>query len=118
MPSIDTVQQHVSTTPLVTSAGMPTIAEINANLAIGFKHQEYYRDRTIGMTVPIDEIKLQEHLCWDPRTNMILGVCREHRDKCILKFCTMAQADNLVTNLVSKQVHMASKVHCWHVLCI
>lgn len=44
VPSIDMAQRHVSTTPLVTSAGMPTIAEINANLAIGFKHQEYYRD--------------------------------------------------------------------------
>jgi hypothetical protein len=61
------------------------------------------------MTIPIDEIKLQECLHWDPRTNMILSVCREHGGKCVLEFRTMAQADNLVTNLVKECVHMASE---------
>ena len=109
VPSIDTARRHISTTPLVTSAGMPTRDEINTNLAIGFEHQEVYRDRIIG-TMPIDESKLQERLRWDPRTNMILGVCREHGGECVLEFCTMAQANHLVANLVSEQVHMASEV--------
>ena len=110
VPSIDTARRHVSTTPLVTSAGMPTRDEINANLAIGFEHQEVYGDWLIKMTMPIDEIKLQECLCWDPRTNMILGVCREHGGECVLEFRTMAQANHLVMNLASEQVHMASEV--------
>jgi hypothetical protein len=118
VPSIDTARRHVSTTPLVTSAGMPTTAEINANLAIGFEHQEHHGDQTIGMTMPINEIKLQERLRWDPRTNMILGVCREHGGECVLEFRTMAQADILVANLISEQVHMASEVHRWHAFCI
>jgi hypothetical protein len=109
VPHIDTARRHISTTPLVTSAGMPTIDEINANLAIGFEHQECYGDRIIGMTMPIDEIKLQERLRWDPRTNMILGVCREHGDKCVLEFRTMDQANHLVANLVNEHVHMASE---------
>jgi len=109
VPSIDTARRHVSTTPLVTSAGMPTRDEIDANLAIGFEHQEVYGDRIIGMTMPIDEIKLQERLRWDPRTNMILGVCREHGSECELEFRSMAQANHLVANLVSEKVHMASE---------
>jgi hypothetical protein len=112
VPSIDTARRHISTTPLVTSAGMPTIDEINANLAIDFEHQEVYGDRIIGMTMPIDEIKLQERLRWDPRTNMILGVCREHGGECVLEFRTMEQANHLVTNLVSERVHMASEASC------
>ena len=60
--------------------------------------------------MPIDEIKLQERLRWDPRTNMILGVCREHGGECVLEFRTMTQADHLVANLVSERVHMASEV--------
>jgi len=96
-------------TPLITSAGMPTIEEMNTNLAISFEHQDFYGDQIIGMTMPINEIKLQECLCWDPRTNMILGVCKEHGGECVLEFCTMAQADHLVANLVSEHVHMESE---------
>jgi hypothetical protein len=44
VPSINTERRHISTTPLVTCARMPTIDEINANLAIGFEHQELYGD--------------------------------------------------------------------------
>jgi hypothetical protein len=62
--------------------------------------------------MPIDEIKLQEHLRWDLRTNMILGVCREHGGECVLEFHTMEQTNHLVTNLVSEQVHMASEASC------
>jgi hypothetical protein len=114
VPSIDTARRHVSTTPLVTSAGMPTTDEINANLAICFEHpsQGAHRGRIIGMTMPIDEIKLQERLRWDPRTNMILGVCREHGGECVLEFHTMDQANHLVANLVSERVHMASEASC------
>ena len=110
--SIDTARQHVSTTPLVTSARMPSRDEINANLAISFEHQEVYRDCIIGMTMLIDEIKLQEHLHWDPRINMILGVCREHGIEYVLEFHAMAQTNHLVVNLVSEQVQMASGVSC------
>jgi hypothetical protein len=91
---------------------MPTIDEINANLAIDFEHQEVYGDRIIGMTMPIDKIKPQERLHWDPRTNMILGVCREHGGECVLEFRTMEQANHLITNLVSERVHMAYEASC------
>ncbi len=40
----------------------------------------------MGMTMPMDEIKLQERLRWDQRTNNILGMCREHGHKCCLEF--------------------------------
>lgn len=110
-PSIDTARRHVSTTPLRSSSGTPTLAEIFANLAIIFEHQDTYGDRIIiGMTMPIDKIKLQERLTWDPYTNMILGVCREHGKECILEFRTIIQAENLVEALVSERVHMAAEV--------
>jgi hypothetical protein len=64
------------------------------------------------MTMLIDEIKLQECLCWDPRTKMVIGVCREHGGECLLEFHTMDQANPLVTNFVSKHVHMASEASC------
>jgi hypothetical protein len=110
VPSIDTARRHVGTSPLKTSAGIPTPSEINTNLAIAFDTFDNHGDFTIGMTMPIDEIKLQERLRWEPRTNMILGVCREHGHECTLEFRTMAQADYLVECLVAGRVHMAAEV--------
>ena len=116
-PSIDSVRQHVGTKPLSTSPGMPTSAEISNNLAIGFENQPVDRTRIIGMTMPVDEIKIQERLRWDSRTNMILGICREHGSKCSLEFRTIAQADFIVDCLNDGQVHFAAKVSIPHFVC-
>jgi hypothetical protein len=89
---------------------MPTLAEISNNLSIGFENQPHNTTCIVGMTMPVDEIKIQERLCWDSRTNMILGVCREHGGKCSLEFCTIAQADFVVDCLNEGKVHFAAEV--------
>lgn len=109
-PSIDSARRHVRTKPLSTSPGMPTLAEISNNLAIGFENQPHNSTRIVGMTMPVDEIKIQERLRWDSRTNMILGVCREHGGKCSLEFRTIAQADFIVDCLNEGKVHFAAEV--------
>lgn len=109
-PSIDSARRHVATKPLWTSAGVPKLAEIKANLAIGFENQPVDYTKTIGMTMPVDEIKLQERLRWDSRTNHILGICREHGDICSLEFRTITEADWIVDCLNSSRVHFSSEV--------
>jgi hypothetical protein len=109
-PSIDSARRHVGTKPLSTSPGMPTLSQITSNLAIGFEHQPHDRACIIGMTMPVDEIKIQERLRWDSRTNMILGVCREDGHKCSLEFRSMTQADFLLDSLNAGHVHFASEV--------
>ncbi|KAF7970084.1 hypothetical protein HWV62_25070 [Athelia sp. TMB] len=108
-PSIDTARRHVKTTPLATSPGVPTVAEIRTNISIAFAHQEEHGAHTIGMTMPIDEIKLQERLRWDPHSNMILGICREHGHECVLEFRSMTQAEDVVEKLISKKIHFAAE---------
>jgi hypothetical protein len=54
--------------------GRPTHKEIQNNLKIAFEYQES-GGIVVSMIMPIDEIKLQEWLHWDPCTNIILGVC-------------------------------------------
>jgi hypothetical protein len=49
VPLIDTARQHVGTKPLQTSAGTPTLDEIQANLSIAFENQDR-GDFIIGMT--------------------------------------------------------------------
>lgn len=109
-PSIDTARHHVKTKPLKTLPGVPTAAEIQANLAIVFEQQAVREPYTIGMTMPIDEIKLEERLRWDPHSNMIIGICREHGHECVLEFCSMTQAEDVVEKIVSGKVHFALEV--------
>ncbi len=43
--------------------------------------EEFRHLSEIPCSLPIDEIKIQERLRWDAKTNMILGTCREHGSK-------------------------------------
>jgi hypothetical protein len=90
------------------------LAEITNNLTIGFENQPHDMTRTIGMTMPVDEIKIQERLRWDSRTNMILGICWEHGSKCSLEFRTVTQADFVVDCLNKGEVHFAAEVRIFH----
>jgi len=109
-PSIDSACRHIGTKPLATSPGMPTLADITTNLAIGFENQPHDRTCIIGMTMPVDEIKIQERLRWDSRTNMILGICQEHGHRCSLEFRSITQADFVVDCLNAGQVHFGAEV--------
>ena len=88
---------------------MPTLAEIANNLTIGFENLPHDMTRTIGMTMPVDEIKIQECLPWDSRTNTILGICREHGSRCSLEFCTIAQANFVVDCLNKGEAHFVAE---------
>ncbi|KAF8913253.1 hypothetical protein CPB84DRAFT_1742605 [Gymnopilus junonius] len=77
-PSIDATKCHIITAPLQSSSGFPTSAELSANLAVCYPPlpPSLSSDRQIqGMTMEVDELKIQERLQWDPRSDNILGVC-------------------------------------------
>ncbi|KAF8154518.1 hypothetical protein B0H34DRAFT_809113 [Crassisporium funariophilum] len=114
IPSIDTIKRRVAAKPLQSSPGYPTTAELHTNLA------HCYPDATpaasfnpsapvLGMTMQIDEIKIQERLRWDPRSNQILGVCREHGKAVGLEFRSIHQADALLASLQQEKVHLATE---------
>lgn len=65
------------------------------------------------MTMVVDELRMQERLRWDPHSNHILGVCREHGsrlDASALEFRSIIQADAVPTGLTDKLVHFATEV--------
>jgi hypothetical protein len=111
IPSIDAAKRHISSQALKASPGMPTKSEMTHNLSITL-HATIPSStrRVLGTTIQIDEIKIQERLRWDPRSNMILGVCREHGHRCALEFRTATQADDLLMCVKEGTVHLASEV--------
>lgn len=117
-PSIDATKRHILTAPLQSSSGFPTVTELCSNLSICYppRPQDPGLDepqRIQGMTMAVDELKLQERLRWDPHSNQILGVCREHGSRlgvCALEFRSIVQADAVLTSLKEKVIHFATEV--------
>ncbi|KAG6894559.1 hypothetical protein C0992_005594 [Termitomyces sp. T32_za158] len=113
VPSIDATKRHIVTVPLTSSPAIPTSTEIRENLSICYPPPNDLPNQAggpiTGMTMQVDEIKIQERLRWDPCTNMILGICREHGQKCVLEFRTITQAEEIQRLLISKHVHLATE---------
>jgi hypothetical protein len=114
LPSIESARRHIRVSPITASSGVPTEAEMQSNLSICFPRcPSHIVARIIGMTMPIDEFKIQERLRWDPRTNMILGVCREHGTKCSLEFRSIVQA-NVLRDLLQKKGTASQPLRATH----
>lgn len=115
IPSINTTMAHISTSPLQSSPSFPTLLEMSLNIASMYPKSRCSQTAgavmRVGVTIQVDELKLQEWLRWDPCSNMILGTCHEHATrKCSLEFRTEAQADILLDCLRKDEVHLATEV--------
>ncbi|KAI0763211.1 hypothetical protein BC629DRAFT_1651952 [Irpex lacteus] len=117
LPSSRTTDRHLKVAPLQASPGYPTSQEMELNLYRQFRADDDYSDfaglTEIPCSVPVDEIKIQERLRWDAKTDMILGTCREHGARNVaLEFRSLAVADALLNALTHKKsdgtdVHLA-----------
>ncbi|KAF8153671.1 hypothetical protein BJ912DRAFT_476922, partial [Pholiota molesta] len=111
VPSIDATKRHIATAPLQPSPSFPTRQELSSNLQQCYPPDNVSRNQPkFGMSIQFDELKVQERLRWDPRTNNILGVCREHGKVCALQFCSINQAESIALALREKRIHLATEV--------
>jgi hypothetical protein len=111
VPSIDATKRHIATAPLQPSPGFPTQLQLSANLRQCYPLTNVFPDQPIlGMSIQFDELKVQERLRWDPHSNHILGLCREHSKTYTLEFRSMAQADAIAEALRQKRLHLATEV--------
>jgi hypothetical protein len=115
LPSIDTSKRHVAEIPLIPSSVFPTPSEMKNNLSMCYPNQTKPTSGMgpiLGVSIQIDEIKIQERLRWDPSSNQILGICREHGERysSIFEFRAIYQADYLLKLLLNKDIHLATEV--------
>jgi hypothetical protein len=114
LPSIDATRRHIRTQPLHASPKMPTTSEMSANLDISYPPSPALptipSTCRIGFQLMADEIKIESRLRWDSRTNMILGVCREHTANLSMEFRTIAQPDAIIQGISKEECHFASEV--------
>lgn len=114
LPSIDATRRHIRAQPLHASPKMPTTSEMSANLDISYPPSSALptmpSTRHVGFQLMADEIKIESRLRWDSRTNMILGVCREHTANLSMEFRTISQPDAIIRGINKKECHFASEV--------
>ncbi|KAJ6575900.1 hypothetical protein B0H10DRAFT_1837435, partial [Mycena sp. CBHHK59/15] len=112
LPSIDATKRHIATVPLGASPKAPTAEEMHQNLDIAYPSPfppSPDSSRGPGFQIMVDEIKIEGRMRWDPRSKMILGICREHSSNFELEFRGIAQAEALHQGLATDKVHLASE---------
>ena len=111
-PTLSTLRYGSAARSTVTSlspcAGFPTKSEIQCNIRAAFKNS--HGNSGCGYVLMIDEIKVEERMRWDPSTNRILGLCREHTEHVGLDFCLMSDVRALVHGILRGDIHHASEV--------
>jgi hypothetical protein len=64
----------------------------------------------VHQVLMLDELKVEERPHWDNRSNMIMGVCREHGHHTSLEFTSRDEADLLIQAIEAGKVHLAVEV--------
>ena len=82
---------------------MPTKAEIQKNIHLAFENAIV--GENYGYVLMIDEIKVEEWVQWDPTTNSLLGICREHSSHVGLTFCSINNIKALFQEILDKKCH-------------
>ncbi|KAH9010057.1 hypothetical protein EDB85DRAFT_2240366, partial [Lactarius pseudohatsudake] len=115
-PSLSTLRHGSNAIALQASlspcAGFPTKSEIQLNIRVAFKN--WHGNAGCGYILMIDEIKVEERMRWDPSTNGILGLCREHTGHVGLEFCSMSDPRALVHGILVGEIHHASELTRTH----
>lgn len=107
-PGLSTLRCGSAVIPLSPSAGVPLRVEIQRNLQAAFKTS--HGDNGCGYVLMIDEIKVEEWMWWDPSSNKILNLCREHTKHVGVDFCSVNDAKALIKGILYGDIHHATEV--------
>ncbi|KAJ7181372.1 hypothetical protein C8R43DRAFT_1101284 [Mycena crocata] len=104
LPGVTTLRNRMITPPLTASPGAPQVEHIQKNIDAVFAGimEALAAKNVVHQTAIFDEISTEERLRWDPRTNYILGVCRQHAHEVGLEFNGEKDLDALFDALTKK----------------
>ncbi len=109
LPSLSATRRKFTSSPIIASATFPTVEEMVENLKIVLP-LSCLTDLNAAFAIEVDELKTEKRFRWDPYTNMILGVCREHGHLCSLEFRSVDEVRALGEKLCTQEVHAATEV--------
>ena len=84
------IQRHTIIPYIIISPSFSTLGEVESNIAASFKDicdsLGASTQRMLHAVIMFDEISVEKCLCWDDKTNKVLGLCYEHRQDTSLEF--------------------------------
>jgi hypothetical protein len=106
-----------STVPkLIPSQAQPSIEQVQKNLeatiggVLDVLHNRVQTGGVIHAVVMFDELATEKRIRWDQKTNLFLGVCRQHAHKTSTEFVNEEDMEELFRNLDNGVVHYAAEV--------
>ena len=107
-PGLSTLCCGSTVIQLSPSAGIPLRIKTQHNLQAAFK--TLHGDNGCGYVLMIDKIKVEEWMWWDPSSNKILSLCREHMKHVWLDFCSVNDAKALIEGILCGNIHHTTEV--------
>ncbi|KAF8265191.1 hypothetical protein EI94DRAFT_1772435 [Lactarius quietus] len=109
IPAPSTVRRRTMIPPLICSPSYPLVRDLEANLVAAFDSlsPNLAAQGRLHAVLMLDEIVQETRLQWCDRTNQILGWCREHMKGKCMDFNSIADAELLFGEMVSRNVHLA-----------
>ncbi|KAK0194400.1 hypothetical protein F5146DRAFT_1101975 [Armillaria mellea] len=112
LPAVNTVRSRCLVPMIEASPSIPQLTTIEKNVGSSFAAitEVVRKKRIVHQSVMFDEIKCELRARWNPRTNFILGICREHGERVSLEFKSENEASLFKEAREENQVHLATEV--------
>ncbi|KAG6886090.1 hypothetical protein C0992_004688, partial [Termitomyces sp. T32_za158] len=111
LPSLTTLRHFTTMEPIIPSAGIPHVLEIQKNVESTFKSLEKYLDskHVVHQVLMFDELAIEKRIRWDHKTNLFLGLCRQHSKNVSLEFNTEQDMEEVFEAVDNCQIHTAAE---------
>jgi hypothetical protein len=109
LPSLDTLRRRTLIPRLLVSSLSPTKLEVETNVDSNFESiRDLLQDhRVVHQILMLDELKTEERLCHNDKTNKILDICCEHGHRTSLEFNSEKEVELLIDCIDKGEVHLA-----------
>ncbi|KDR76610.1 hypothetical protein GALMADRAFT_139524 [Galerina marginata CBS 339.88] len=116
LPSPTTARRNALVSPLRLSVQKPTLAEVEENIKsfLGALAEfesdmatEHQGSKIKHQIFVLDEFAIEKRPRWDDRSNMFIGVCREHGGRVPLEFISEKELDIFCDALDNGTIHAA-----------
>ena len=114
-PSVSYLRTRSTVPPIIPSHRCPTVQEVQMNVdatlhsVLDVVHS-HIKLKVIHTILMFDELAVEKRIRWDPRTNLFLGVCRQHASKTSMEFVNEGDMEELFRCLDDGVVHYAAEV--------
>jgi hypothetical protein len=114
-PSISYLRTCSTVPSIVPSHAQPTVDEVRVNVEVTFDRvleviHSQNRSKFVHVVLMFDELATEKRVCWNPKTNYFLGLCREHAHNTTTEFTNEANMEELFQRLDDGKVHHAGEV--------